>query len=188
MNEREALIKGGYYVEVVGSDRKTFLWGVVDDHVVEEGNDHDEIRLLGFGFNFFDEDEEGVGRKEVREYPHLLMLTNLWPGDWKNRLETMNMKVDEDNSKYVGMMNGQNIGCLVSDPTFGLGGSRLWDKEEKQKIIGRNSKRCSIRMKVDLYEVSLSYIIYCLFLFCEYNNTLLPPARFVVYISPRERS
>ena len=48
----------------------------------------------------------------------------------------MNIKVDEDNGKYVGMENGQarkfwqfsgkgfwkNISCLVSAYTFGLGG------------------------------------------------------------------
>ena len=52
------------------------------------------------------------------------------------------MKVNEDNSKALGMVNGQyknnwrfssndflnNIGYLVSDPTFDLWGSRLWEK------------------------------------------------------------
>ena len=50
------------------------------------------------------------------------------------------MKLDEDNGKDVVMMFGQaqkvqrfpsnefwkNLGCLVSSPTFGLGGLRLW--------------------------------------------------------------
>ena len=35
-NEKKALIKGGYYVEVSGSDRKKVLWGVIDYHVLEE--------------------------------------------------------------------------------------------------------------------------------------------------------
>ena len=43
MNEKKTFIKGGYSVEVVGSDGKKFLWEVVDDDVVEEGNDHVEI-------------------------------------------------------------------------------------------------------------------------------------------------
>ena len=69
-------------------------------------------------------------------------LINLWPGDWKNKLERMNIKVDEDNGKSVGMVNvrarkfwrfssnefWKNIDCLVSAPTFGLGGSRMWEK------------------------------------------------------------
>ena len=67
----------------------------------------------------------------------------------------MNIKVDEDNGKALGMVNGRyrkvqrfsrnefriNIGCLVSSPTFGLGGSRMWDKEEAQKINVNKRKR-----------------------------------------------
>ena len=70
------------------------------------------------------------------------MLTKIFPGDWKNQLESMNTKVDEDNGKPAGMLNGRawkvcqfssnefgnNIGCIVSDPTFGLEGSRQWYK------------------------------------------------------------
>ena len=64
----------------------------------------------------------------------------LCPGGWKNNFERMNMKVDEDNEKSVVMVNGlsrkswqlssntfwNNTGCLVSAPTFLVGGSRLW--------------------------------------------------------------
>ena len=62
VNENENLVKGGYLVEVVGHDRKNFLWKVVDDHVVEDPTDHDEIGLRGFDFYLFGEDEKGVGR------------------------------------------------------------------------------------------------------------------------------
>ena len=55
----------------------------------------------------------------------------------------------------------ENISCLVSAPTFGIGGLRLWDKEEEINIRGKKRKRCSIRIKFDLYEVCLSSIIYC---------------------------
>ena len=51
------------------------------------------------------------------------------------------MRVDEENGIYVVMgkvrlrkvwrfsLNGfwKNIGCLVLAPTFGIGGSRIWD-------------------------------------------------------------
>ena len=81
-------------------------------------------------------------REGFSEYPYLLILMKIWPGDWDNQLEGMNMKVDEENSKYVTMVNGwapkdqrfssnefwKNIGCLVSAPTFGLGGLRFWEK------------------------------------------------------------
>ena len=49
-------------MEVVGHDGKKVLGEVVDDHVIEKATDHDEMRLRGFGFNFFGEDEKGVGR------------------------------------------------------------------------------------------------------------------------------
>ena len=51
--------------------------------------------------------------------------------------------MDGNNGKAVGMVNGRalkiqrfssnefwkNIGCLVSDPTFGIGGYMMWDNE-----------------------------------------------------------
>ena len=104
------------------------------------------------------------------------MLMKLWTGDWENLLKRMNVKVDEYNVKELGMMNGRcrkfwgfsrnefwmNIGCLVSAPKFDLGRSRLLYKEEEIKISGNNRKMHSIKIKVDLYEVCLYYIIYCL--------------------------
>ena len=38
----------------------------------------------------------------------------------------------------------------------------MQDKEKSQNKIGNKSKIHSIRLKVNLYEVCLSYIIYCL--------------------------
>ena len=143
VNEKEILVKGGYSVEVVGHDKKKFLWGVVDDHVVEEPTDHAEIILRGFYFDVFDQDGEGVVREGSSEFPYLIILIKLWPGYWMNRLKMMNQKVNEYNGKALNKGNvryrkicrfssnefWKNIGCLVSAPTFGLGGSRLWEKE-----------------------------------------------------------
>ena len=50
----KALNKGGYSVEISGSDENKFIWEVVDNHVVYIG-------IMGFNFNYFDEDEEGGG-------------------------------------------------------------------------------------------------------------------------------
>ena len=69
-------------MEVVGNDKKKVIWEVVDDHVVEEPTDHEDIGLLGFDFNVFDEYEEGVVREGSSEFPYLLMLVKLWPGYW----------------------------------------------------------------------------------------------------------
>ena len=67
----------------------------------------------------------------------------LCPGDCKNQLGKINMRVDKENGKDVEVANGgsrklwrfsrnefrKNIGCPVSAHTFGLGGSRLLYKE-----------------------------------------------------------
>ena len=81
-----------------------------------------------------------------------------------------------------------NIGCLVSDPTFGLWESRIREKEEDIKISGKKRKRRSIRIKVDLYEVCISGIIYCLLFY--FKTILIPffPAIFLVSLSLGERS
>ena len=98
----------------------------------------------------------------------------------------MNQKVDEDNGKALEKSNvryrnvcrvfsnefWKNIGCLISTPNFGLGGSRLWYKEEDINTSGKKKKRRPIQIKVDLYEVCLSIIIYFLLF---YFKTILTP-------------
>ena len=81
----------------------------------------------------------------------------------------------------------ENIVCLISDHTFGLGGSRMWKKEEDINIIENKRKRRSSPIKVDLYKVCPLAIIYCpLFYFM---NILIPFifAIFMVSLSLRER-
>ena len=51
----------------------------------------------------------------------------------------------------------------------------LWYKEESKKISGKKRKICSIRVKVDLYEVFLSYIIYCRLFYIMTILTLFLP-------------
>ena len=110
----------------------------------------------------------------------------LWPGDWISQLKRTNRKVDGENEKASNKGNvryrkvcqfssnefWKNIGCLVSAHTFGLGGSKLWEKEEDLKLSGKKRKRRSVRVKIDLYEVCRSYFIYCLLF---YFKTILTP-------------
>ena len=70
------------------------------------------------------------------------MLIKLWPWNWKTMLKRINQNMDKENGKTFGKGNvkyqkvcrfpsnefWKNIGCLVSAPTFSLGGSRLWEK------------------------------------------------------------
>ena len=54
----------------------------------------------------------------------------------------------------------KNIGCLVSYSTFGLGGSRLWEKYKSKEFIINKCKRSSTRVKIYLYEVCVYPIIF----------------------------
>ena len=58
----------------------------------------------------------------------------------------------------------ENFGCLILAPSFDVGGLILWNKEEEQKISSKERNICSIRVKVNLYEVFV-YSILFLFLF-----------------------
>ena len=95
------------------------------------------------GFNLCDVDEGGEVREGLSWYTCLLMLMKLCPGYWENKLEGMNVRVDEDNGRATGtrkLRNSKvqqflrnefqkNIGCLVSDHTFSIGGLRIWDNK-----------------------------------------------------------
>ena len=59
------MVKGGYSVEVYDKERKKLIWEVVDYHMVEEGVEHEEIRLRGFDFNLFDEERERCVGEDV---------------------------------------------------------------------------------------------------------------------------
>ena len=76
------MVKGGYSVEFSEKDGKKVIWKVVDNHVVEEGVEHEELGLRGFDFNLFDEEMEGSVGYDVKELTSLLMLMTLWLGDW----------------------------------------------------------------------------------------------------------
>ena len=91
------MLKGEYSVEVAYKDGKKVIWEVADDHVVEEGVKNEELGLQGFDFNLFDEERGGCVGDDVKEFPYLLMLINLWPGDWEDKLDLINKKADEEN-------------------------------------------------------------------------------------------
>ena len=60
VNEKEQLVKGKYLVEVIGHDKKNVIYGVVDDHVVEEPSDHEDIGLRGLISMFSTKMRRGV--------------------------------------------------------------------------------------------------------------------------------
>ena len=50
------MVKGGYLVEVSDKDGRKVIWDVKDDHVFEEGVEHEDLSLQGFYFNLFSEE------------------------------------------------------------------------------------------------------------------------------------
>ena len=94
-------------MEVSGYYGQKFLCGVVENPVVQQGKEHDEIGLRGFGLNFFDDDDQGVVKEVLIEYTYLLMLIHIWPVYWKNQLESINVKVYQENGKYFGIEKGR---------------------------------------------------------------------------------
>ena len=93
-------------VEVYYKDRKKVIWQVVDDHVVQEGVEYEELGILGFDFNLFDEEREGYVGYDVKELPYLLMIMKLWTSYWEEELYHMNKKVDQDNGIGETQKNG----------------------------------------------------------------------------------
>ena len=75
------MLRGGYLVEVNEKYGKKIIWEVLNNHMVEEGVEHEELGLQGFGFNLFDEEREGCVGDDVKELPYLLIFMKSCPGD-----------------------------------------------------------------------------------------------------------
>ena len=87
------------------------------------------------------------------------------------------MRVDGNNGRSMGIGKGRirklwwfssneywnNVGYLILARTFGLGGSRLREKEEQQNISENKSKSRSIWLKVYLYGFCVYSILCMLF-------------------------
>ena len=65
--------------------------------MVEKGVEHEELGLRDFVFDLFYEEREVCVGEDVKEFPYLLMIMNLRPGDWEEQLGRMSKKVDEEN-------------------------------------------------------------------------------------------
>ena len=48
--------------------------------MVDEGFEHEELGLQGFGFNLFNEKREGCVGDDVKELLYLVIVMELWPG------------------------------------------------------------------------------------------------------------
>ena len=58
---------------------------------------------MGLSFTCLANMGGGGVRKGWRNYPYLLVLTKLWPGDWDNKLIMMKTRLYEYNKRSMGM-------------------------------------------------------------------------------------
>ena len=68
----------------------------MEDNYIEEKEDYKAIRLRGFDYNLFEEEEGGCARKRIYGYPYSNHLIKLWLGNWEDQLVKINDLVREN--------------------------------------------------------------------------------------------
>ena len=90
VKEKEGLIKRKFLVSVPHPKGGAIVWTCVKDHIIDEKEDYKDIRLRGFDYKLFEEEEGGGNREGLDGYHCLKYLIQLWPGDWVKQMEKMN--------------------------------------------------------------------------------------------------
>ena len=62
--------------------------------------------------------------------------------------------------QFSGNEYWKKIGCIILAPNFGLGRSRLWEEDEGKNRSVNKTKRHSIGVKVNFYDVCAYYILF----------------------------
>ena len=103
------------------------------------------------------------------------MLIELWPGNWYNQLESMEIKMNEGNESPIEKLRirkvwifsrndiWKNIGCIVQAPKLFFWLTKLWYKEEDIYLNGKKKYIVDIWMNIVLYE-TCSYYVLCVHL------------------------
>ena len=73
------------------------FWTCVKDHIIDEKKDYKDIKLRGFDYKSFEEEEGGGTREGLDGYPYLKHLIQLWPGDWVSQMAKTNEGVCMEN-------------------------------------------------------------------------------------------
>ena len=78
--EKEQLIKRLFLFSVPHRKGSNILWNCVKDNIIEEKEQQKYIRLRGFGYKLFEEEEGGGIRELLYSYLYLMHLINLCLG------------------------------------------------------------------------------------------------------------
>ena len=69
----------------------------VKDNIIKEKEQYEAIRIHGFDYKLFEEEEGGGGQELLYRYPYLNHLIQLWPGGWFKHMGEMNESVGMKN-------------------------------------------------------------------------------------------
>jgi hypothetical protein len=127
---------------------EAYVWTLVEDsepdlHTPAPEEYQDAIGLLDFNFteSFA---PASSGSNKAYNYPYLKLLQKMWPGDWKQQLQQLNLKIAADNAKSdrqsVNQVSQREwwvfIGVIISAGPHCKGGVKLWEKPQHRQGNG----------------------------------------------------
>ena len=74
----------------------------VNNHIIDEKDQHEDIGLRRFDYKLFEEEAGGRTREGLYGYPYLKHIIQLWPGDWVRHMKKMNEAVGMKNRVTMG--------------------------------------------------------------------------------------
>ena len=124
-------------------DTRVFTWKTVKDssptNPVVPYKDHG---IIGFNFGQFDAAKLDIENDEY-DFPFLKLLIYLWPGDWRDQLRNLNIKVESNNAKAT---RGKKIahvsenewwivwGIIFAACPCHKGGNKLFEKANVRRL------------------------------------------------------
>jgi hypothetical protein len=134
---------------LVERNAEEYVWTLVEDSEPYDTDPapeeyQDGIGLVGFDFpELFKPETAG----HAYNFPYLLLLQKMWPGDWRQQLRQLNLKIEATNAAERGKgkkINGVSeqewwvfIGIIISAGPQGKGGNKLWEKPSHHREAGR---------------------------------------------------
>jgi hypothetical protein len=125
------------------SEEKQCVWTLVEDseplHESASTEYADGIGLAGFNFPESFKPPPSTGEASC-DWPYLKLLQSMWPGDWKQQLRQLNLRVAAENATNSNKKNWRNmhpisqqewwvfVGILISAGPHGKGGNKLWER------------------------------------------------------------
>ena len=88
--QKQYLIKRSFLVSVPHPKGVDVVCTCVNDHIIDEMEKCETIRLHRFYYNFFEEEQGGGTRELLYRYPYFNHIVQLCSGDWVIQMEQNN--------------------------------------------------------------------------------------------------